>query len=317
MEYIKLGKSGLQVSRICFGCAPMGGHDYGEVDDHALVSAVRCALDHGINFFDAAAIYGFGRAETLLARSLAGQRDKVVLATKGGLRKTENKIVPDLSAAFLRSDIENSLKRLQSDHIDLYQLHYPDPGVPAEDYAGILRGFIDQGKIRAVGLSNFSKAEAARLAAVLPVACLQLPYNPLQRALEVQGIPEFCVAENVGLITHSSLARGYLSGRKYTAADFRGSDTRPRSAYFDPEWDEIKKPVLEMVERIASGQKKTPAQAALRWLLDKPFVSAAIVGIKSSVQVLDAVGACGWHIPDQSMKLLDEISTVFKVKPLY
>lgn len=317
MEYLKLGKTGISVSRICFGCAPMGGHDYGDVLDSDSEAAVHCAIEHGINFFDVAAIYGFGRAEEVLGKALKGKRDKVVIATKGGLRKTAAKIVPDLRPEYIAGEIEGSLKRLGTDYIDLYQLHYYDPAVPFIATAEVLRKSLEQGKIRAVGLSNFSKSQVAEFASLIPVSCLQLPYNPLQRALEVQGIPEFCANNNVGLITYSSLARGYLSGKKYSGQDFHGSDTRQRSTYFSPETETMRQPVLDVVAHIAAQKGKTPGHVALRWLMDKPFLTSAIVGFKTAVQVMDVLAACDWKLAPEDILRIDAVSCRFQSQPLY
>lgn len=295
----------------------MGGYDYGDVDDSESVSSVHCALDNGINFFDTAAIYGLGHAESVLGRALSGRREKAIIATKGGLRKSGNKIVPDLSPDFLRSDLENSLARLATDCIDLYQLHYLDPNVPVEKYAVLLNDFLRQGKIRCVGLSNFPMEYASIVNEVLPVVCLQLPYNLLQRSLESKGIPDFCLDEKIGLITYSSLARGYLTGKKYTKEDFRGSDTRTRSAYFSADFEAIRIPVSLALNEAASVQSKTPAQTALRWLLDKPFVSSVIVGVKGSDQVLEAAESCHWNLDAISMSKLDQVSLPFRDSPLY
>lgn len=317
MEHIKLGGSGISVSRICFGCAPMGGHDYGDVDDDVSVSAVQCAIDNGINFFDAAAIYGFGRAEEVLAKAIKDRRDKVVVATKGGLRRTVTKILPDLSPEFISAEIESSLKRLRIDCIDLYQLHYYDPAVPFEATVKVLSRFLKQGKIRAVGLSNFSRDHAREFSVHIPVACLQLPYNPLQRSLEAQGIPEYCASANVGLITYSSLARGYLSGKKYSDQDFRGSDTRHRSTYFSADTAAKRRPVLDVITEIAVQKGKTVGQVALRWLLDRPCVTSAIVGFKTPSQVIDVLPACHWRLSAEEISLIDNVSMPFRATPLY
>ena len=317
MEYIKLGTSDLEVSRICFGCAPMGGYDYGDVDDELSVKAVHYAIDHGVNFFDTASIYGFGRAESVLSKALEGKRKDVVLATKGGLRRTEKTIIPDLSPVFLRTDIENSLKRLKTGHIDLYQLHYPDPKVPVSTYASVLHEFIKLGKIRYVGLSNYPISEVRKVLEVLPTVCLQLPYNPLQRVLEIEGIPALCQENSLGLITHSSLARGYLSGKVYSGNDFKGSDTRPRSTYFSDTEKQAKEPVLAVVKDIALRRGKSPAQVAVRWLLDKPFVSSAIVGVRSPKQIEDILLSCHWHLSNEEMSDLNDVSDFFRSHPLY
>jgi len=317
MEYIKLGHSDLKVSRICFGCAPMGGYDYGDVDDGESIHSVLCALDNGVNFFDTAAIYGFGHAESVLGRALSGRRGSAIIATKGGLRKAANKIIPDLSPEFLRSDLESSLRRLGTDCIDLYQLHYLDPDVPAEKYAVLLNDFLCQGKIRFVGLSNFSKESSLIVNEVLPVACVQLPYNLLQRSLESRGIPDFCVDKHVGLITYSSLARGYLTGKKYTREDFKGSDTRARSSYFSADSETVRLPVTAALNEAAAMHSKTQAQTALRWLLDKPFVSSVIVGIKGDAQILEAVNSCHWNLDPKASRTLDAVSQPFMENPLY
>ena len=196
MKTTTLGRSGLQVSRIAFGTWQLGG-DWGHFDEDAAVTAIRRARELGVNFFDTAQAYGFGASEQILGRALRDEltreRGELVIATKGGLRQTDSALVRDASPEWLRRGVDASLAALGIDHIDLYQVHWPDPAVPAAETAGALGDLITEGKIGHVGVSNYDAAQMAEFSATLPVQTLQPPYHLFRREIEDEVLP-YCRA---------------------------------------------------------------------------------------------------------------------------
>ena len=314
MEYAEIGQERIRVSRLCFGCAPMGGHDYGHVNDADSISAVHAALDAGINFFDTAAVYGLGRAEEVLGRALEGRRNKAVIASKGGLAWNAGGTITRDAAGIMRS-LEDSLRRLRVDTIDIFQIHWPDPAVPLEQTLNVLEKARKAGKIRHIGISNFSVAEVLSAHETCRVETLQLSYNLLNRELETDML-SCCKKVGMKLLTHSTLARGFLSGRYPPGHKFSGSDTRPRSSYFSDESRMEKDAVLEELSRQADALGKTRSQMAVRWVLDNPLVSAAIIGFKNSKQVADVMLASDWTLTPQVYSRLCDLSTKFISNPL-
>ena len=210
MRTITVGRTGLEVSRIAFGTWQLGG-EWGSFDEEAAIAAIRRARDLGITLFDTAQAYGFGASEQLLGRALRPElsrdRESVVIATKGGIRPPER----DASAAFLRRGVEESLRYLGVDEIDIYQVHWPDPDVPQEETAGALQEMVEEGKIRHVGVSNYDVAQMEAFAAVRPVEVLQPPYHLLQREIEEEILP-YTRAHDIGVLAYSPRRAGCSRG---------------------------------------------------------------------------------------------------------
>jgi aryl-alcohol dehydrogenase-like predicted oxidoreductase len=202
MKTTRLGRSGLHVTRIAFGTWQLGG-DWGRFDEAAAVAAIRRARELGVNFFDTAQAYGFGASEQILGKALRDEltsdRDELVIATKGGLRQTDSGLVRDASPQWLRRGVDASLTALGVDHIDLYQLHWPDPAVPAAETAGALADLVTEGKIGHVGVSNYDTMQMAEFAATLPVETLQPPYHLFRREIEADEL-SFSRAHNIGML---------------------------------------------------------------------------------------------------------------------
>src|ERR1700754_3898208 len=214
MKTTTLGRSGLNVSRIAFGTWQLG-RDWGRFDEDAAVAAIRRARELGVNFFDTAQAYGFGASEQILGLALrdelARERDEIVIATKGGLRQTDSGLVRDSSPEWLRRGVDASLEALGIDHVDLYQVHWPDETVPAAETAGALGDLIAAGKIGHVGVSNYTKAQMREFAETLPVETLQPPYHLFRRDIEADILP-YCREHNVGVLVYGPLAHGLLTG---------------------------------------------------------------------------------------------------------
>jgi aryl-alcohol dehydrogenase-like predicted oxidoreductase len=214
MDTITLGMTELEVSRIAFGTWQLGG-EWGQFDEEQAVAAIQKARGLGINFFDTAQGYGFGASEELLGRALRddldNRRDEIVIATKGGLRMTEHGVVRDARPDFLRDGLEDSLRSLRVEHIDIYQVHWPDPDVPFAETAAALEELVQEGKIRHVGVSNYDAAQMGEFARIRPVETLQPPYSLFRRDIET-GVLPFTREHDIGVLVYGPLAHGLLAG---------------------------------------------------------------------------------------------------------
>ncbi len=305
MEYRKLGPTGTQVSTLC-----LGAWRFGEAtDEDEGIRLVHMALDHGINFVDTANVYQRGVSETIVGKALQGKRDDVVLATKvhgpmgEGLNQRGN------SRRHIMQQVEASLRRLQTDWIDLYYLHRPDPLTPQEEELMALDDLIRQGKVRYAGSSHYPAWQLVRAKWIaadhnLHTFVVDQPgYNLLRRDIEQEVIP-FAEAMDFGLVPHSPLAQGILTG-KYAGgqppSDARGVKRNPKLLEQAQQADPIVKKVMEIAEQVG----KTPGQVAIRWVLQKPAVSSAIIGPRTTEQLQDNLGSVDWQLSDEQMEALD------------
>lgn len=305
MEYVPLGRTGTLVSRIGFGCAAMGGYDYGVADDLQSRAAVRAAIEAGITMFDTADVYGLGRAETVLGQALrdAGARD-VVVATKGGVRwDTRGRTVRDSSVAWIAEAVDGSLRRLGIERITLYQLHWPDPGTPLDETLGFLERCQFEGKIAHVGLCNMDAREVSSAQRRLRVESLQLPLS----LAEPQALPTLSgVSERHGMLTltYSSLAHGLFSGKFDRHATFSGTDLRSRSPLFRGPQLEANLAIIDRLRAVAERHSRTCAEVAVRWVLEQPGVGVALTGIRTAAQARENAAAADWTLPPADMLYL-------------
>src|SRR5581483_4236757 len=231
MEQTRLGRSGLVVSRLAFGTWQLGG-DWGPTDEAAAMAAIRRAADLGVTLFDTAQAYGFGASERLLAKALEGRHHEVMIATKGGLRPTDGGgVARDASPTAIRRGVEESLRELGTEAIDLYQLHWPDPGTPLEATTEALATLIAEGKIRHVGVSNFDAEQMEAFSALLPVETLQPPYHLFRRDIEASILP-YTAAHDIGVLVYGPLAHGLLGGHLREDTRFAPGDWRDTSPDF-------------------------------------------------------------------------------------
>jgi aryl-alcohol dehydrogenase-like predicted oxidoreductase len=309
MKTTTLGRSGLEVSRIAFGTWQLGG-DWGEFDENAAVAAIRRARELGVNFFDTAQAYGFGASEAILGKALRDEldrdRDELVIATKGGLRQTDSGLVRDASPEWLRRGVDASLAALGTDHIDLYQVHWPDPAVPAAETAGALRDLIAEGKIRHAGVSNYSSAQMAEFSAALPVETLQPPYHLFRREIEDEVLP-YCLDNNIGVMVYGPLAHGLLTGTLSVHTAFEDDDWRGTSNVFRGGTYRHNLATVRALEKIAADRGITVSQLAIAWTLANPAVHVAIVGARQVGHIEDSLRAVEIAFTDSD---LDEIDTI-------
>ena len=294
-------------SRLGFGCAAASNYDYGPLDEAAWIDAVKAAVDADINLFDVAGVYGFGHAEHLLSRALGNKRHELVIATKGGLKWDDRRrVTRDASPRQVFQDIEDSLRRLRLDVIPLYQLHWPDPRTPLAETLEALARAQREGKIRYIGVSNFS-LESLQARWKIPIDSLQVPYSLLCRDIE-DGVLSWCQTNKTSVLAHSGLARGLLSGKRPLGSRFRAHDTRTRSFYFSDEGRPQKQRLLSALGLLSERTGRNASSISLRWILDEPRVSTILVGIKSRVQLEENIQTLGWRLDASDRELLCTLS---------
>jgi aryl-alcohol dehydrogenase-like predicted oxidoreductase len=310
MEKVTLGRSGLEVSPIAFGTWQLGG-DWGEYDESEAIAAIRHAREHGINFFDTAQAYGFGRSERALGKALRDdlddRRDEVVIATKGGLRIDEHhRVLRDSSPDWIRAGVEASLAALGVDHIDLYQIHWPDPATPFAETAGALQELVEAGKLRHVGVSNFTAAQMDAFARTRPVETAQPPFAMFRRAIEADVLP-YCSEHAIGVLVYGPLAHGLLTGVMNPGTTFGSDDWRGSSSEFRGEKLQRNLGIVSRLQAFAAERDATISQLALAWTLAHPAVQVAIVGSRSSAHIAASLGALTIQLDEDDMAELDAL----------
>jgi aryl-alcohol dehydrogenase-like predicted oxidoreductase len=287
MRYTKLGATDLDVSRICFGTWQFGG-DWGGIEKDQAAQAVHRARELGINFFDTAQGYGWGESERLLGEALRddldNRRDEVVVATKGGIRLEGGQLVRDSSEQWLRQGLEESLLNLGVEHIDLYQVHWPDPEVPIEETAGVLDTFVKEGKVWHVGVSNYSVEEMEAFERRRKLDTLQPPYHLFRRDIEQDVLP-WCHEHRVGVLVYGPLAHGLLSGKYDEDTTFPENDWRSSSPLFQGEDFRHNIETVRALGNLAEELDISVGQLAVAWTLANPAVHVAIVGARNPEQI--------------------------------
>jgi aryl-alcohol dehydrogenase-like predicted oxidoreductase len=301
--------AGVEVSRIGLGTWAIGGLEWGAIPDDVAVATCLSAVERGINLIDTAPIYGHGRSEEIVGRAMRahGRREAFFIATKAGLEWNSLGVFSNSTGPRIRRELEDSLRRLGTDFIDLYQVHWPDPRTPIAEVAALMGEFQRQGKVCALGVSNFSVAQMEEFRCVSPLASSQLPYNLFERQIDGETLP-WCAANSVAVLTWSTLCRSLLAGRVHRGMSFDAQDIRS----VDPKFQEPRfSQYMTAVERLTAFAQerygKTVLELAARWVLDRPGVSVALWGAKRSQQ-LDAVeGVLGWKIDASAMAEIDRI----------
>jgi aryl-alcohol dehydrogenase-like predicted oxidoreductase len=309
MQYTRLGDRGPRVSRIAFGNWSAGG-DWGHVDRDAAIAATREALDLGITLFDTARAYGFGAAESLLGEALRPEiqsaRDSIVIATKGGLRNDDGLTVRDASPAALRRDLEASLASLGTDYVDIYQVHWPDPATPLTTTADTLDGFVREGLVRLVGVSNYDTRQMAMFQSVRPIDTLQPPYHLFRRDIEETILP-FAQEHGIGVLIYGPLGHGLLSGRMTEDTTFAADDWRSKSDLFMGDGFRRNLAIVRDLTRFADGLDATVAQLAIAWTLANPAVDVAIVGARNAEQIRQTAPAGDIRLSAEDMAQIDQM----------
>ncbi|MCB1742056.1 MAG: aldo/keto reductase [Gammaproteobacteria bacterium] len=300
-----LGRSGIQISTIGLGTNYVGGHNlYEQVDEDEGVRLVQRAVDSGITFIDTADVYGAGRSEELVGKALQGRRERVVLATKGGILFGDAGTGVDNSPAYLRRALQASLKRLGVDHVDLYYIHRWDGSTPPEEAFGELMRFKQEGLIRAAGVSNFEVPQIEAAMRAGPVDALQSQYNMLQRQVEAEVLP-FCAANDIAFIPWGPLAYGLLSGKYQRDFQLGANDWRQRSGAFDAEAYQRNMDIVDRLKAVVDPLGVSLAHGATQWLLSRPAVASVIAGAKRAEQVEDNARADKAALDAKTLAALD------------
>ena len=304
MRYSTLGADGPAISRIGFGCAAIGGYDYGPTNTTESVAAIVAALEAGITLFDTADVYGLGHSEELLASALHTHRTDTVIATKGGVAwDSAGRTRRDLSPNYLRHAIDSSLRRLRRDRIDLYQLHWPDSRVPIADSIGELVRARDAGKLQSIGLCNFPKHLLHEAAQIAPITAIQVPRS----LLEAQWQPtiDWCTTLfGSSVLCYNVLAQGLFSGKYNADSAFTGTDLRGRSALFRGEPLHRGLAIVERLRQIAAKHSVSPSQVAISAVLAQPGVTVALAGIKSPAQAAENAAAADLLLDPEDLHLI-------------
>lgn len=312
MEYIKLKNSDITVSRLCMGGCPMGGYGWGNVQETELIDAVHTALDNGITFFDTADTYGLGQSEITLGKALGSHRKDAVIASKFGVRVMNGKTVYDNSPQWIREALEASLKRLGTDYIDLYQVHYRDGVTPIGEVVETLEALKEKGLIRAFGLSNLYLKDAEELKDYEnKFVSFQNEYSLACRKHE-NDILSLSQDYNMTPLTWGSLGQGILTGKYDKTAVFGADDRRSRDIYVNFHGEKLlhNLEIVEVMRGIAEKHEKPVSAVALRFILDYLPESVVICGIKRPKQALDNILGSDWKLSECEIKELTEISNI-------
>ena len=307
MEYKRLGSTNLEISRIGFGCWAIGGHGYGNVDDSESIKAIQKALDMGVNFFDTANVYGFGHSEEILGKALGGKRNEVIVATKFGVNWDEDgKTFKDCSAKRIIEALDDSLQRLKIDCIPLYQIHWHDGKTPIEDVIGTLLKCRDAGKILYIGCCNFSNDLILRASNINRVESYQCLYNLAKRQNE--NVIKYSSEElDISVFAYGVIGRGVFSAKYQKNSQFGENDTRIKDPDFHAAQYDKNILIAGKLCEIGKKYEKSPAQVAIRWVLENFNVTCAIIGSKTPEQVSENVGSVGWFLEQGDMELIDSV----------
>lgn len=306
MEYRRLGESDLDLSVVGLGTWALGNDFFGEVDDKTSVSAIHAALDSGINLIDTAPAYGAGHAEEVVGKALKGRRDSAIVATKVGIIRTKDDFIRNLKADSVRQEIDDSLRRLRVETIDLYQIHWPDPNTPLEETLDALEKIHETGKFRHLGVSNFDPQLMEQVRERMSLVSMQPHYSLLHRGIEKRILP-YCREQGIGVIGYGTLAGGILTGKFREIPKFEEGDHRHQFYGFfkEPVWSKVQN-VLEVLREIANERSVTVAQVAINWAISQNGITSALVGAKRPDQAESNAAAGSWQLTSRELERIEE-----------
>ena len=315
MQTRQLGNSDLRITPLGVGAWAMGGagwaFSWGPQDDEESIGAIHAALDHGINWIDTAAVYGLGHSEEVVGRAVKGRSNRPYVFTKcERIWNDQRQIQKSLKRDSIRQECENSLRRLQMETIDLYQIHWPEPDEDIEEGWATLAELQKEGKVRWIGVSNFNANQLARAQRISPITSLQPPYSIIQPEIE-QDILPFCKQNNVGVIVYSPMKSGMLTGAmtRERIENMHPDDFRKRTPNFQEPLLTRNLNLAELLREIGKRHGRSPGEVAIAWTLRRPEVTGAIVGMRSSQQVEGVIGAADFRLSQDEIK---EIETFMK-----
>lgn len=308
MEYITIPSTDLKVTRVALGTWAIGGWMWGGSDERESIQTIHAALDKGLNIVDTAPVYGFGQSEEIVGKALKeyNGREHVHVSTKAGLEWTDDgKVMRNSTPERLTRELEDSLRRLGLDYIDIYYIHWPDPLVPLEETAGVMKKFLEQGKIRAIGVSNYNPEQMDAFRREAPLHLCQPPYNIFEREIEKDILP-YCKTNNIALMTYGALCRGLLSGKMHRDRRFEGDDLRKMDPKFQqPRFDHYLE-ATEEFKTLASEKNTDLLPLAVRWVLDQG-AEIALWGGRKPEQMEPVSKVFGWELDSDDLWRMDRI----------
>ncbi len=308
MEKRKLGRGGPELTVVGFGAWAIGGpwlYGWGAVDDEVSAGAIRKALDLGINWIDTAAVYGLGHSEEVVGKTIAGMRDKVFLATKCGMIWDDRRNVKiHLGPKSVRKEVEDSLKRLRTDYIDLYQFHWPDPETPVEESWQVMAELKKEGKVKYIGVCNFNVPLLSRCASVAPVQSLQPPYSLVMQEVAMEILP-YCLQNGIGVVAYSPMMSGLLTG-KFNMQRLAEDDWRRKDKKFQEPLLSKELALVENLRPIAAKYDKPVGNLAVAWVNMNPAITSSIVGARAVRQVEENVGG-DFRIDEADMQTIERL----------
>jgi len=329
MEYRTLGQSDIKVSELAFGAWAIGGWMWGGADSKDAIKAIETAVDHGMTTIDTAAVYGFGLSEELVGKAIKGKRSKVQILTKFGLSWNEKKgefffesqdnegkeinIYRYSSKEKVISDCEESLKRLGTDYIDLYQIHWADPTTPVSETMEALEILLKQGKIRAGAVCNYSAELMNEAEKTFKIASNQVPYSMVRRDIEKEVVPH-CLSNNIGILAYSPLQRGLLTGKIKQGHIFNEGDTRPTTLYYkEPNFSRIMH-LTDSLKEMAQDINVTLSQLVLNWTIQQHGITCALAGARNAAQVLENVKAADFRLSSEEITGINDLISNLKLE---
>jgi aryl-alcohol dehydrogenase-like predicted oxidoreductase len=320
MEHVGIAGTELTASRIGLGAWAIGGSGWGGSDASESVRTIHAAVEMGITLIDTAPVYGRGLSEEIVGRALreyGGDPDAVLVATKVGLRWPQGGVVRDARPAGIRQEVEDSLRRLGRERIDLLQVHWPDPLVPVEETAAAMAALHASGKIRAVGVSNFSPEQMEAFRRAAPLHASQPPYNLFEREVEHDVLP-YCARHGITTLTYGVLCRGLLSGRMRPDTSFSGDDLRAEDdpKFRQPAYAEYLAAVDRLDRFAQENYGRRVIHLAARWALDQPGVDVALWGARRPEQIEAVEGVFGWSLDADALETIDRIVSAMVKHPV-
>jgi aryl-alcohol dehydrogenase-like predicted oxidoreductase len=309
MEFVKIGGTDVTASVIGLGCWAIGGWLWGGSEERESIETIHAALGKGITLIDTAAIYGFGRSEEIVGKAIAeyGGREKIVIATKAGLDWTGGKVYRNSTRDRIFREIEDSLERLQTEYIDIYQIHWPDLNTSIEETAEAMKELYEQGRIKAIGVSNYSPEQMDTFRSAAPLHVSQPPYNLFERGIE-DDIKPYCREKGITMLMYGAICRGLLSGRMNADTKFEGDDIRKVDPKFtQPRFGQYLSAVERLDELAQKNYGKSVIHLAVRWVLDIAPGNVALWGARRPSQLEPLEDFMGWHISSEDFNVIDKI----------
>ncbi|QDV48542.1 aldo/keto reductase [Gimesia fumaroli] len=302
-----IGNTNIQVTPIAMGCWPISGVTSVDVTEEASLATLNAAFESGINFFDTAYCYGYeGESERLIAKALGEKRDQIVIATKGGIHWSDRKQIRNASPARIKQECDESLSRLNTDRVELYYLHGPDPEIPVSESAGAYKELLEAGKILSIGVSNFTLEQLQEFAAVCPISAYQPRYNMLQRDIETDRLP-WCIENQISVMAYWPLMKGLLAGKLPRAHQFAPEDGRQKYPMFHgAEWEK-NQDFLDELRILARDLNQTVAQIVIRWTIQQKGITCALCGAKRPEQIIENAETMNFKLSDSQMELISRL----------